>query len=178
MRRPTNLIAVAMLGMLLLGAKGSPNAVGDRQQRRLPPSDETARAERLREGTKLVGQVGYFKMSGDRATFFAKDGERRFVGLENLNLARIVNTIADAPTAKIEWTVDGTITEYRGANYLLVTRAVRRIGGIGSGSNLLRRDPQGSGASPRPTSSPRIDGSSSRGASSYRSDTQDEQPRS
>ena len=46
-----------------------------------------------------------------------------FVGLENLNLQRIARTIADNPVP-LQWSVTGTITEYRGANFLFVRRAV------------------------------------------------------
>ena len=78
---------------------------------------------RLREGTKIVGQLGYFKITGDRATFFTQDGKHRFGGLENLSLARIVNTISE-DTDQLKWSVDGTITEYRGSNYLLISKAI------------------------------------------------------
>ena len=69
-------------------------------------------------------------MTGDRVIFFSTDGEAlsgdgkaRFVGLENLNLQRIARTIADNPV-ELQWGVTGTITEFRGANFLLVRRAV------------------------------------------------------
>ena len=75
----------------------------------------------FREGTKLTGREGTFQVTGDRATFETTDG-RRFIGLENLNLERIVRTIVDS-VEPLRWTVDGTITEYRGSNYLLVSRA-------------------------------------------------------
>jgi hypothetical protein len=82
---------------------------------------------RVREGTEVVDQLGYFRMSGGRVLFFTADGKRQFVGLENLNLERVVRTIADSPQT-LQWSATGTITEYRGANFLLVRRAILKSG--------------------------------------------------
>jgi hypothetical protein len=54
--------------------------------------------------------------------FYAADN-RRFTTLENLNLERVARVISDSPDT-LEWTVSGTITEFQGANYLLLSRAV------------------------------------------------------
>lgn len=78
---------------------------------------------RLREGTELHDAHGYFRFVEDRVVFFQSDGDARYTGLENLNLERIVSEITNNPT-QLEWTIMGTITEYHGANYLLVRRAV------------------------------------------------------
>lgn len=45
------------------------------------------------------------------------------VCLENLNLERIARAITDN-TEQLEWRVSGVLTEYGGANYLLVDRAI------------------------------------------------------
>ena len=78
---------------------------------------------RLREGTEIVDTIGHFRITGNRATFFTADGTGRYVGLENLNLERITRTIADNP-ASLQWSVSGTLTEYHGANFLFVERAI------------------------------------------------------
>jgi hypothetical protein len=78
--------------------------------------------ERLREGAPLTDCPGTFKPTGDRLTFFAQEGRRRLVVLENLNLERIYRVMADNP-AQLQWMVTGTVTEFRGVNYLLVERA-------------------------------------------------------
>ena len=83
-----------------------------------PPSKD-----RLREGTELQEVRGYFRFVDDRVVFFRKDGDARYTGLENLNLERIVSEITNNPT-QLEWTIVGAITEFRGANYLLVRRAI------------------------------------------------------
>ncbi len=79
--------------------------------------------QREREGTSLVDVPGYFKLTGDRATFFPSGSEIHYLALENLNLERIATAISDIPE-QIPWVVSGNVTEYRGANYLLVTKAI------------------------------------------------------
>jgi branched-subunit amino acid aminotransferase/4-amino-4-deoxychorismate lyase len=75
---------------------------------------------------------------GDRVTF-TKQGQN-YIVLENLNLERVVKTIEENRTVTdadtLEWTVDGTVTEFRGANFVLITRSV-----------LVAR-PRGTGATP------------------------------
>jgi hypothetical protein len=78
---------------------------------------------RWREGSRLIDKLGYFKLTGDRATFVSSDGKLKFDGLENLAIERISRTIGDSPDP-LEWSISGIITECRGANYLLVTQAV------------------------------------------------------
>lgn len=85
---------------------------------------EPVASPRLREGTTIVDQRGVFKIQGDRATFYPDGAEQGYGGLENLNLARVHQAIREAPD-QLHWIVSGQITEYNGANYLLVTRAVR-----------------------------------------------------
>jgi hypothetical protein len=78
---------------------------------------------RWREGSRLIDQLGYFKVAGDHVSFISSDGKLKFDGLENLAIERIARTIGDSPD-QLEWSISGIITEYRGANYLLVTQAV------------------------------------------------------
>lgn len=97
-----------------------------------PPADQTPSTvhqenDRIREGTEFNDQAGYFRITGNRVTFFTADGKGRFMGLENLNLERISRAISNNP-AQLEWMVSGEITEYRGANFLLVHRAVLTTG--------------------------------------------------
>jgi hypothetical protein len=84
-------------------------------------------SQREREGTNLVDVPGYFKLTGDRATFFPAGGETHYLALENLNLERIAAAISDIPE-QVPWRVSGTVTEYRGANFLLVTKAILQNG--------------------------------------------------
>ena len=66
---------------------------------------------------------GFTSFPRDYVTFFADGGTRRLVGLENLNLQRIIQEIEDG-TGTSSWVVSGTITEFRGGNYILVSRAM------------------------------------------------------
>jgi len=148
-RLPTAALMCAaglLVGVALAWAQ-TPTPTSLRQDRTEPgrPADESARPQaqspagsnksssnksprpkakqRLREGTEIIDQPGHFRMTGDRVAFFTADGKGRFVGLENLNLERIARTVADNPD-RLQWAVTGTITEYRGANFLFVRRAI------------------------------------------------------
>jgi hypothetical protein len=78
---------------------------------------------RWREGSKLVDVPGEFKISGDRVAFHSVDGKSRFACLENLNSERVYRIVGESPET-LHWSVQGTITEFRSENYLLVTQAV------------------------------------------------------
>ena len=86
------------------------------------PSAPEAPAQQLREGTTLKEVAGHFKAVGDRLSFYADDG-RIFNCLENLSLERINKAIGESPDG-LRWTVSATVTEYHGANYLLITHAI------------------------------------------------------
>jgi lipopolysaccharide export system protein LptC len=113
------LMVLAAVGLTWNLADGAP------EEAALPaaesPSDKPA--QRIREGTPLEDVTGQFKMLGDRATFYVKDSNAKYNCLENLNLERVTNQLAENPDAQ-DWTVSGQITEYRGANYLLLGRAI------------------------------------------------------
>ncbi|HEY2411364.1 MAG TPA: hypothetical protein VGI40_03940 [Pirellulaceae bacterium] len=82
-------------------------------------------SERLREGTKLVDVVGTFQSAGGDSISFSRDGGKEsFRVLENLALQRVGQALD--LNAK-HWVVSGVITEYRGANYLLLTKAVVQL---------------------------------------------------
>ena len=134
----TRLLAIAAFCALVLLLRLTPalprGAEGLQSQAR--PSETAATGtepqsqpaeHRIREGTELVEQPGRFRITGQRVTFFTADGTRRFVGLENLNLDRIAQTITRNP-AQLRWQVTGTITEFRGTNFLLVRRAILSTG--------------------------------------------------
>jgi len=87
-------------------------------------------AEQLREGTVLKNLAGTFKLAGDRITFCPSDQEAAFPVLENLALERIWGMLESVGGRS--WSVSGTVTEYRGRNYLLIDRAVVRFPGTQS----------------------------------------------
>lgn len=81
------------------------------------------RPYRLREGSEIHEQIGLFKPSGERMVF--ETAGQRFIVLENLNLERIARVTSENPQP-VQWKVTGTVTEFRGMNFLLVRRAVLR----------------------------------------------------
>jgi hypothetical protein len=82
----------------------------------------TRSAERLREGTRLVDVPGTFATLGaDRVSFSPDGGKESYRLLQNLALERISRMLEEQRGPKL-WTVSGTITEYKGANFLLVTK--------------------------------------------------------
>ena len=76
---------------------------------------------RVREGSRLVEQLGEFRDKGGRIAFFPDGSSHWLVVLENLALERVAR---DLELGTRKWSVTGTITEYYGLNYLLVQRAV------------------------------------------------------
>ena len=108
------------------------------------PADSDGRAPAqdgapmLREGAKLVDVAGTFRNSGGRVEFCLGDSQQRLVVLENLALERIAGSLAEVRSQRL-WTVSGTVSEFRGTNYLFVARAVLktdRSPAAGSGAGL------------------------------------------
>ena len=90
------------------------------------PSGTNKPTERLRENTRLVDVVGTFQaIGGDSVAFQPAGGKDSLRVLENLALERISRSLDENRTSK--WIVSGLVTEYRGSNYLLVTKAVSQL---------------------------------------------------
>jgi hypothetical protein len=83
--------------------------------------------ERLREGTKLIDVVGTFQATGaDSVTFLASGNTESYRVLQNLALQRVSYSLEENRALR-QWIISGTITEYRGANFLLITKAVIQL---------------------------------------------------
>jgi hypothetical protein len=79
---------------------------------------------RLREGTQLRDVTGRFRQRGD-SLLFIDDKNREINGLPNLNMERVLRMLKTVEEPEsIAWSVSGTITEFSGENYLLISRAV------------------------------------------------------
>jgi len=92
-----------------------------------PSGNGQEETKQVREGTLLSNQLGEFSMTGDRISFHMADPEHALDVLENLALERVWKVLKDTPNR--QWSVSGTITEYRNRNYLLIQRAVLRVRG-------------------------------------------------
>jgi hypothetical protein len=80
--------------------------------------------QRQREGVKLSDRRGRFERRGERYVFLSDAPVGHFMVLENLMLERVANVLADAAGGQLRWSVTGTVTEFRGVNFLLLDRAV------------------------------------------------------
>jgi len=99
-----------------------------RQQRplhgKIHSGKRSGSVHRLREGTRVTDVLGYFQQNGEGATFVTKENYK-FGGLPNLNLQRVLRMLKGVEEPEnVKWNVSGTITEFDGRNYLLISRAV------------------------------------------------------
>ena len=90
-----------------------------------PVSNSRSKEIRQREGTKLVEIAGRFMIAGERVTFVPQEAAEgvAYRVLENLALERVLDNLNESRSDRL-WIVSGTLSEYRGANYLLISKAV------------------------------------------------------
>ena len=105
-------------------------------------SAPTPASDRLREGSRIADRLGTFTLTAERPVFHTTDGKLQLGGLPNLNLERVVRTLQDSQ-AGLVWSVSGSVTEYQGGNYLLITRAVLKSTQSTRSSPLGRLDSGG-----------------------------------
>lgn len=84
----------------------------------------------LREGTRIEDTEGSIREDNSRFIFTENQSGREFALLENLALERVARLVGWAHQA-LPCRVTGKVTEYRGANFLLLQRAVIGAGGKG-----------------------------------------------
>jgi hypothetical protein len=114
------LLVVALLPLVVLGDEAkTPPALAVLHRR----TEGVRSGDRQREGTRLTDVVGRFELAGDRVTFHPANERENYRVLENLALERVGQVLGES-RARHEWTVTGVLTEYRGANYLLLQKAV------------------------------------------------------
>jgi hypothetical protein len=112
-----------LLGVLFAGAIGVTSwlIADDLTQ---PSSAVAPKSQLHREGTELRDEPGRFLSVGNRQSFVSTNGTT-YVVLENLNLERVGKIVDTSPEA-VDWFISGKVTEYQGANYLLISRARRK----------------------------------------------------
>ncbi len=117
------LAAAVVLAQTDRGAPGT-DASGGAFRRSEFDQKQSGKEKRLREGTMINSAIGTFEEGNSGAKFVTQDGHE-FGGLPNLNLERVVRMLKSTDEAdKLLWSVSGTVTEYSGRNYLLISRAV------------------------------------------------------
>jgi hypothetical protein len=94
----------------------------------MPPPAATSQpaksAERLRENTRLVDVTGVFQSVGaDSVTFSPTGSKEAYRLLQNLALERLSRTLEENRGSR-PGMASGIITEFRGSNYLLITKAI------------------------------------------------------
>jgi hypothetical protein len=127
-RLALNLLIIAALAGLVALAEETDTPVTTVSTQAPPPvvqrrPEVPRNGERQREGTRLIEISGRFDLAGDRVTFLPANEREHYKLLENLALERVGQVLSES-RARHEWTVSGTLTEYRGSNYLLLQKAV------------------------------------------------------
>ena len=117
---------VFLLGLGLFGLCAIPAATSEDTGPSLNRNEERDANDeqdehRIREGATLEAKLGEFREAGERIRFYPHDEKVSFVAIENLALERVSLVLDD--TSGRTWRVSGVVTEYRGGNYLIVTRA-------------------------------------------------------
>lgn len=121
-----SILSLTCIAAFFLAAMAPPKTDVSAQEMGAPRTDMDEQAEelaqkkqRLREGAEIVDEVGTFEWVGDRLSFSADKEKAVFKILENRMMERVVQT-QEASTGDLVWVVTGTITEYRGSNFLLM----------------------------------------------------------
>lgn len=77
---------------------------------------------RWREGTRLHQVHGVFSTNGERLQFTTIDGKVQILVTENLLAERVLRSTQES-SDPLSWIVQGTMTEFKGTNYLTLNYA-------------------------------------------------------
>lgn len=78
----------------------------------------------LREGSRIDNQHALCRDAGDRLVVELTEDNRVLPALENLAAQRILKSVQD-DSGDERWIVNGLVTEFQEANYILLDRVVR-----------------------------------------------------
>ena len=73
----------------------------------------------------MEDELGEFRDAGGRITFYPSNRKITLTVLESLALERVYTEL-EQRLERRRWSVSGTVTEYRGGNYLHISRAVMK----------------------------------------------------
>ena len=86
---------------------------------------ESSSSQRLRrEGTKIEQQTVSCRSNGERLVVELRSEKQQVLALENLMAQRILESVTDDPNDRY-WSVNGTLTEFQGKNFILLERVNR-----------------------------------------------------
>jgi hypothetical protein len=78
-----------------------------------------------REGARVIQMTGQFQVNGEIIQFTSSDAKLQITVIQNLMLQRVHQTITETADVKDhDWVINGIITEYRNANFIILTHAV------------------------------------------------------
>lgn len=125
-----SLLSVFCVVMSCLVAMAPPERAASAEENAAPVTDRMKSAQqlhdkmkRLREGAEIVDSEGTFEWIGDRLSFLQANDKTVLKILENRMMERVVQA-QESSTGELVWVVSGTITEYRGGNFLLMKHVV------------------------------------------------------
>lgn len=78
----------------------------------------------LREGAKIVNQSVNCRATGERLVVELPQSSQPLLALENLAAQRILKALQDDIGSE-RWSINGSITEFQGRNYILLDRVTR-----------------------------------------------------
>jgi len=113
-------------GVLVWSQRPDPPPQPNQEFRPIAPLQAglTPSSQRIREGMPIRNMHVFFQQAGDRITLYTVEGNQRFTCLENLTLERTLRAMAENPERRRYWRIDGTFTEFRGENFVLIRHAV------------------------------------------------------
>jgi hypothetical protein len=110
-------------------SKSSPNKDGkdnaDKGKEQPNTIDGFQTKDLWREGARVIQMTGQFQAASDSIQFTSSDGKLQIIAIQNLMLQRVHQTITETADVKDHnWVINGIITEYRNANFIILTHAV------------------------------------------------------
>ncbi|MEW4561028.1 hypothetical protein AB1K70_00780 [Bremerella sp. JC770] len=125
-----SLLSIFCVALSCVVALSPPERAASAEENAAPVTDRMKSAQlqqekmkRLREGAEIVDATGTFEWIGDRLSFVQDDGDTVLKLLENRMMERVVQA-QESSTGELVWVVSGTVTEYRGGNFLLMKHVV------------------------------------------------------
>ncbi len=117
---------MAWIILIVVGAAVASNLSADEEAPRNGlGAAKTAKADLLREGTRMESRRAKCRVNSDRLTLEFEDG-RQMDSLNNLAAQRLLQACRDDSTESY-WIVTGKVTEFQNANFLYIEHIIRAV---------------------------------------------------